>query len=158
MPYVIDVDLRDLPVAPDWRPGDPIKEVPKLSDGPLPPDYVEPRNRRDPLLHRQSKALPGGDIAFTTPVFNFQGQGFTGVQPPDPVGDVGILYFIQGLNTAGGTRYMVYDKSDGAIVAGPFMLENLASGGPCTSGFGDPMIQFDRLANRWLLAEFPAAR
>ena len=30
-PSFVDVDLRDLPRAPDWQPGDPIKEIPRRS-------------------------------------------------------------------------------------------------------------------------------
>jgi hypothetical protein len=53
-----------------------------------------------------------------------------------------------------GTRVTIYDKTTGAVVTGPFLLETLGSGGACAQGHGDPIALFDRLANRWLLSEF----
>ena len=74
------------------------------------------------------------------------------MNPPDTVGDVGKDFYIQAINDASGTRYAVYQKSDGALVAGPFLLSSL--GGP--AGRGDPIVLYDHLAERWLLSEFAA--
>src|SRR5437762_7889538 len=64
---------------------------------------------------------------------------------------------IQMVNTAGGSAFAVYRKSDGSLVAGPTMLGDLrAAGGPCASGYGDGIVLFDTLASRWLMAEFAA--
>src|SRR2546425_9729901 len=61
------------------------------------------------------------------------------------------------VNTAGGSAFAVYRKSDGSLVAGPTMLGDLrAAGGPCVSGYGDGIVLFDTLASRWLMAEFAA--
>jgi PKD repeat protein len=92
--------------------------------------------------------------AFTTPNLNFAGQGFTGAVPPDTVGDAGPNHYIQMVNNSEGSIYTVYDKS-GSNVAGPSLLQDLGSGsGNCATGSGDPIVLYDRLADRWLMSEF----
>jgi hypothetical protein len=108
----------------------------------------------DSLLALQASAAPGEDSTFGTPERNFEGTPFTGVRPPDTIGDVGLNHYIQIVNGSGGTPVTVYDKS-GTLVAGPFPLDSLWSGGGnCSSGHGDPIVLYDRLADRWLLSEF----
>ena len=34
-PFVVDVDLRDLPAPPEWTPGMPVREVPRREFHPL---------------------------------------------------------------------------------------------------------------------------
>src|SRR5439155_9107606 len=64
---------------------------------------------------------------------------------------------IQMVNTAGGSAFAVYRKSDGSPVAGPTLLGDLrTAGGPCAAGYGDGIVLFDPLASRWLMAEFAA--
>jgi hypothetical protein len=75
------------------------------------------------------------------------------VTPPDTVGDVGPNHYIQAVNHGSGSSITVYNKS-GGVVAGPFNLDTLGSGGQCANGFGDPVVLYDPLANRWLLSEF----
>jgi hypothetical protein len=84
---------------------------------------------------------------------NFAGQGFSSVRPPNPVGDVGPSHYIQAINAASGSTIVVYAKS-GTPLTGPVAMDTLASGGPCATGFGDPSVLWDPLADRWLLAEF----
>ncbi|QTD52063.1 pre-peptidase C-terminal domain-containing protein [Sulfidibacter corallicola] len=152
-PFVINVDLRDLPIQPLWRPGDPIKEIPRRHNT-KPLDTSKPQQRRDPLLDLQSAAET--DIfneAFSTTQLNFDGQGYSGVNPPDTVGDVGMQYYIQSINSGGGATFVVYDKDTGQQVAGPFNMDSFGSGN-CGSGLGDPVILYDRLAERWMISEF----
>ena len=46
-PYVIDIDLRDVPPPVEWRPGDPIKEIPRKKVHPtgeeVPPAQAQAR-------------------------------------------------------------------------------------------------------------------
>ncbi|MGA7298496.1 MAG: hypothetical protein WBW92_13445, partial [Rhodanobacteraceae bacterium] len=95
---------------------------------------------------------PGG--LFETPLVNIEGQGFAGVYPPDPSGDVGGGYFVQSINGSAGATYEIYNTSDGSVAAGPFSMDGLGSGGACANGQGDGVVVFDQLANRWLLTEF----
>ena len=99
----------------------------------------------------------GGNGQFDTPLVNIDGQGFNGVAPPDTVGDVGLNYYIQAINHTSGSQVTIYNKADGSVVAGPFMMDDLASGGPGADGAGDPIVLFDHLAGRWLLSEFSDA-
>lgn len=106
----------------------------------------------DPLLDLQAQTPPRIS-AFLTPLLNFPGQGFTGVNPPDTIGDVGPDHYIQMVNGGGGALFRIYDKS-GSLLAGPISLDSLGVGGPCASGLGDPVVLYDRAADRWLMSEF----
>lgn len=154
----IDKNLKDLPApkkaavpgagnAPEANPRKHYGREARLGRVP------KPAPKRDALLDFQSRAssikmassLAVGQV-------NVDGQGFTGVNPPDTIGDVGPEHFIQAINMSGGTSYTVYKKTDGSVAAGPFTLSDL--GGAGVSGLGDPIVLYDQLAKRWLLAEF----
>lgn len=153
-PAFIQVDLSELAPPPGWRPGDPIKEIPR-GHGEL-VNAPAPETHSDPLLQRQQQAPVLADPTFGIPILNFNAQPFGGINPPDTVGDVGTNYYIQAINQSGGnggTVYTIYNKSDGSVAAGPFLMTSFA---PC-SGRGDPIVLFDGRANRWLLAEFGPA-
>ena len=158
VPFVFQGDLRDLPRSPEWAPGDAIKEIPRrhhkqaTEQAPANPTGID----RDPLLGAQAAAPEGVNLAFSTPVLNFDGQGFAGVQPPDPVGDVGVDYYIQSINNSGGAAVVIYNKSDGSVASGPFQMDSLGSGF-CANGLGDPIILYDHLASRWMLSEFSSS-
>ncbi|MDA0321448.1 MAG: hypothetical protein O2923_01835 [Verrucomicrobia bacterium] len=153
-PRVLHIDLRDLPKPRPWQPGDPIRDVPRRHNRRMvePPP---PEPRVDPLLAQQAAARPlRVAAAFDTPILNFTGQGFSGAQPPDTVGDVGLVYYIQAINGFAGTSYAVFNKNDGSVAAGPFTLSDLGGAGGCASGGGDPIVLYDSIADRWLLTEF----
>jgi len=70
---------------------------------------------------------------------------------PDPNGAVGATQYVQAVNT----YLAVFNKSTGALQLGPFSLGSLWSGmsAPCgTSGEGDPIVQYDKLARRWVIS------
>jgi hypothetical protein len=150
IPTVFAGDLRDLPLARAWQPGDPIHEVPRRRHHPppvVPPPAVP---QRDPLLDVQARVpLRGLD----PPILNFDGQNFTGSNPPDTVGDVGLEHYVQAVNSGSGAIFTVYDKTDGTVAAGPIAIESLGTGN-CAIGRGDPIVLYDQLADRWLLSEF----
>jgi hypothetical protein len=148
--WVFKGDLRDLPKAPEWQPGDPIKEIPRRSTkvpAPVPPTPP----MADPLLARQAAARTPTVIG--PPILNFDGGGFSGVNPPDTVGDIGLNHYIQLINFSSGTQMRIYDKA-GTLVAGPIALDSLGAPAPCNSGLGDPIVLWDQLADRWLVSEF----
>lgn len=146
---------------PEWRPGDPIKEIPKLGRGR--PSKIDPAAQAaaraklppgDPLLDKQAGAASATTRAFGTTLLNFAGQGFTGVNPPDTVGDVGPNHYVQGVNSSAGSVIRVFNKAGGTLST--FTLDTLGSGN-CAIGAGDPIVVYDQLANRWLLSEFSDA-
>jgi len=155
-------DLRALPTVAASAPGSPVREAP-LRRQVRPPSVAGSAaltGGRDALLDRQAavSAQRGTQRAFSPPTLNFDGQGNTGVVPPDAVGDVGVNYYVQITNGAVGSPVTIYDKATGAVVAGPFVLESLwTGGGACGVGNGDPIVLYDALAGRWMLSEFASA-
>jgi PKD repeat protein len=154
IPGVMDSDLRVLPKAPEWRPGDPVLEKPMRV---IRPQATEPgaavEGRPDPLLASQGI----GTLAVPAPTLNFPGISFTGVVPPDTVGAPGPNHYIQMVNGPGSSQFVIFDKMGNTIV-GPLELSTLwAAAGACNSGSGDPIVVYDRQANRWLMSEFAAS-
>ncbi len=159
-PTTMAKSISELPLAPAWQPGDPIKEIPRRSTrvpAYVPPGPPEPV--RDPLLAVQEKAdaeraaEAAEPDAFGTPILNFAGGGFTSVNPPDTVGDVGPNHYVQIINAGGGAQIRIYSKA-GALLAGPVQLDSLAASSPCNDGLGDGVVLYDQWADRWWLTEF----
>lgn len=154
-PFVIDIDLANVPAPAEWRPGDPVSEVPRRRY--LPPGLVLPLPDQgvDPLLSRQLDYGVGRRAvdAFTTPSRNFVAIPYTGAGVPDTVGDVGPNHIVAATN-GGGTRVRIWDKAEPTPnVLTTFDLDTLGTGA-CASGFGDPVVIYDRQADRWVLMEF----
>lgn len=138
---------------------------------PLPPAAGQ---RMIPLLRPQSSAvavsqtdaalqMSTGPLVGTTPGLNFDGvgQGFTGPQgtftvqyvPPDTNGAVGATQVVEWVNAS----FAVFNKSTGAAVYGPVAGNTLWTGfgGLCeTDNDGDPIAQYDKAANRWVMTQF----
>src|SRR2546425_9497535 len=91
-----------------------------------------------------------------SPLLNFDGIPFPGVgcncAPPDTNGAVGQTQYVQIVNEG----FQVFDKTTGASVFGPVDISTLWSGfgGLCeNSGHGDPVLLYDKLANRWVVSQ-----
>jgi hypothetical protein len=78
---------------------------------------------------------------------NILGQNSTSY-PNDPSGAAGSQYYLQGINA---TPIRIYDKQTGNIV-NTFTLGTLWN--PTTPNSGDPIIMYDRFADRWFLSQF----
>lgn len=77
--------------------------------------------------------------------------GYT-VLPPDTDGDVGPNHYVQMVNSV----LKVFDKS-GNTLLGPVANNTIWSGfgGDCqNTNDGDPIVQYDQFANRWLVSQF----
>lgn len=161
-PFVIELDLRRQPRMLEWQSGDPIKEIPRQyyarpGEAPESETLRSPQQGPDPLLRQQERAPRAAAIrAFTAPGQNFDGHEFSGVNPPDTVGDVGTHHYIQMVNSNSGSSFTIHDKSDGSIIAGPTTLDTLGQN-ECADGLGDPVVLYDEQADRWLLSEFSRA-
>jgi len=83
--------------------------------------------------------------------------GYPGVgcncAPPDTNGAVGATQYVQMVNEG----YQVFDKATGNSVLGPNSISSIWSGfgGACqTGGSGDPVVLYDKIANRWIISQF----
>ncbi|MEN0006934.1 MAG: hypothetical protein AAF798_22470, partial [Bacteroidota bacterium] len=135
--------------------------VPK-GDWPL-NDFVNPNalpQGPDPAWQRRYNQAQSSTMRSATGMIgqNFEGMGFSNVNPPDPVMDVGPNHIIQMINGLSGAQFQVWDKAGNSLVGAQFMdnFFNSASGlgGSGASGKGDPTVLYDQLADRWLMAEF----
>ncbi|MEZ5046271.1 MAG: hypothetical protein R2831_04695 [Chitinophagaceae bacterium] len=76
------------------------------------------------------------------------GQNATGFRPMDPSGAAGLNHYVQMINS---TTFRIYNKTTGAILL-TGTLGNLWS--PATANNGDPIVLYDKAADRWFLAQF----
>jgi PKD repeat protein len=82
------------------------------------------------------------------PIKNWPGQTAAGFRPSDPSGAAGPNHYIQAIN---GTPFRVYDKNTGANL----LTANIGSlWSPATPDDGDPIILYDRYADRWFVSQF----
>ena len=110
------------------------------------------RARRGPTRSRAISAFPG-----VSPNFAGQAGVISGVYPPDPTGDVGPTRYVQAVNLA----YEIWDKS-GAVTQAAGLLRALWTGYVGTNpsnhcadrNDGDPLVQYDQLADRWVISQF----
>ncbi len=79
------------------------------------------------------------------PIANWGGQAGSGY-PPDPTGAAGPDHYVQAVNTA----YRVYSKT-GSTMGGPYSLSTLWPG---STNEGDPIVLYDRHADRWFITQF----
>ena len=83
------------------------------------------------------------------------GVSFTGISSPGYVPSdsnlaVGPDYIVEAVNV----QFAVY-KKNGAVVAGPTNIQSLFAplGGVCAGTFGDPIVLYDRAADRWVISD-----
>ncbi len=120
-------------------------------------------------LHSQSARASGALQPLIAPLISaniglsFEGVGNTAflncpsvagitVVPPDTNAAVGDTQVVQWVNLC----YAVFNKSTGALIAGPFAGTNFwkGFGAPCeTNNDGDIIIQWDKTNHRWLAAQ-----
>ena len=138
--YDVSRPLRDIPVV--WP-----KDNEEEREGTNPPR----RGNRPPAVGLDAAIRPSGapDAFVNGLKLNFDGQGATGVAPPDTNGVPGATQYVQWVNL----QYNVYDKNTGALVGGPFPGTHFWAGfgGKCeVENGGDPIIQWDKAAGRWV--------
>lgn len=144
--------LESIPVIPPVRERpDPDLNIPH----PLPnrggPALRPPGKFTDPLL--MENATFAATLSMAAPVQSFDGlNNVNGVLPPDTNGDVGPNHYMQWVNVS----FAIYSKS-GTLLYGPAAGNTLWSGfgGPCEiTNHGDPIVQYDHLADRWMMSQF----
>jgi uncharacterized repeat protein (TIGR03803 family) len=110
----------------------------------------------DPVLQQAPPAAAGPALAGS---FDGIGAGipgyFVGYSPSDVNGAIGPLHYVQVANAA----LAVFGR-DGTILLSPEPISTLwlGFGGLCeTTNGGDPIVLYDRAANRWLIAQLAYA-
>ena len=155
----VDVDLRNLPKAKPWQPGMGIREAHRRQYTPLGakrphapadkptaaddlPELQQLWDQSPAAARARAKAAATSRVSINNPN--------TGVSPGDPVVEVGANHVIYAVNGTT-TTFKVYDKA-GNLIAGPTSFGSLApAGNSCTSDRGDPLLHYDRQANRWFM-------
>ncbi|NOZ78695.1 MAG: hypothetical protein GXP48_05850 [Acidobacteria bacterium] len=107
-----------------------------------------------------TQAMPSTSVNFAGVGLGFSGpQGSFTVNsaPPDTNGDVGLTYYIQWVNTS----FAIFDKATGTAVYGPAAGNTLwqSLGGECAAdNDGDPIVQYDQMAHRWIMTQFAVSQ
>lgn len=149
--------LRDL-AKTSSQPGTnaQVGEMEEVKRIPLPPG-LKPAGEPDSVLQHTTPAA----LATVAPTagLNFEGLGegipgfFIVGAPPDTNGAVGLTQYVQWVNTS----FAVFDKSTGNMLLGPLAGNTLwqGFGGGCeANNDGDPIVLYDKLADRWVFSQF----
>ncbi len=148
----ISPQLSDLPPAAWAQSPQDLKIAP--SPKALPPRGAGPGASSGERSLQSQPGPPGG----IQPKTSFGGIGANGSIPPDPniaVGkndsSTGVGYIVQVVNS----EIAVFDKT-GTLLTSPVKLSSLWSslgGGCATNNAGDPIVQYDTAADRWLVSQ-----
>ena len=141
-------DLAKLPVQKTYgfNQADDLRSMPLRPTSGLEVDPVEQKTASGPTNYSVGLNLAGLTDADDEAIIGHR------LVPPDPNLSVGDTQVVQWVNSI----YAVYDKTTGALVAGPFAGNALWAGffGECeTFNDGDIIAQWDKAAHRWLLAQ-----
>jgi hypothetical protein len=142
--------LRDQPVV--WQ-----------QEGQEREPHVNPRlpirhhDRPDPVIRSSLGQQLMTSLAISAPIRQWAGigeecEGCLAV--PDTDGAVGKTQYVEMVNRA---VLQVFDKLTGTSLLGPVPIESIFTGfgGPCSIyGEGDPIVVYDRLADRWVISQF----
>ncbi|MFN0035991.1 MAG: CARDB domain-containing protein [Saprospiraceae bacterium] len=105
----------------------------------------------DPLVKNNSAERGTGPEII--PGHNFEGiRDLSGISPPDPTGDIGKNHYLQMTNASGGSWMQAWDKVTGQSTFGP-MLSSTIWSEVGSGSIGDPIVQYDHDAERWLIME-----
>ena len=140
--------------GPQWQPGQPFKVR-----GDLKSKGTTTRSRaaavapeQDALLQQQAVEAATGPQP--TIVSSFDAIEATGYVPPDVSAAVGPDHYVEMVNSA----MSIHKKNDvGSKLLGPIDINVIWNGfgGRCESeNSGDPIVRYDRLADRWLISQF----
>ena len=154
-------DTLEVSPAVHYDVSPPLWQIPPKPEQPGP---REKRHHRLPLASGTGGPDPvlqstAGPLVATTAGLNFAGVGngdygfVPNAAPPDANGVVGATQYVQWVNES----FAVFNKTTGALVYGPVAGNTLWSGfgGGCeTNNDGDPIVQYDKAANRWVLTQF----
>jgi hypothetical protein len=155
-PNALNLNLSRLTPEAPWRPGQPIREAPgQQFEGGTQTPLQNTSNilNKTSAINQTGSSSPTSD-PISAPLANFDGIPATGFVPPDTVGDVGPNHYVQAVNA----QFAIYDKT-GRLLVGPSNINSLwvaaNTGDACQfNNHGDPIVQYDHLADRWIISQF----
>lgn len=133
----LDKKFKKIHESEDRKHRKPQKFVYSSSDG---EQYSEDPSVRQTEMGKRSSLTKA-------PIKNWQGQT-SPYRPSDPTGAVGPNHFVQCVNSS---PFRVYNKNNGANLL-TVSLGTLWN--PDVSNEGDPIVLYDRYADRWFIAQF----
>ncbi len=136
----------------------PLKEMPLIA--PLAkeskPRIIPNKLRRNKNVNLQARPFgpdpawqkSHGSIHGRSPLIDWEGTNYAEGQaiPPDPSGAVGPDHYVHMVNTT----WKIFDKTD-SLLYGPASLGSIWGG---AVNDGDPIVMYDKFADRWFLSEF----
>jgi hypothetical protein len=147
--------IKDKYVSKGFKEAEPVKRPSRLENlGPVDQQFTD----------RATQQVNGPQVGVTQGLsIDGIGQGLTGPNgtysvdsvPPDTDVAVGTTQVVSLDNTA----FAVFDKTSGAVTAGPYntnaLWSALGASSICESeNDGDGIVKFDQLAQRWLITQF----
>jgi hypothetical protein len=138
--------LRDLVATAPAEVSPVIPQVVPLMAIPLPVEEGPQSALADSVLQ-----ISAGPNAAATIIQNFDGIPTDGFAPPDTNGAAGLTQYVQMVNI----KLAVYNKT-GTLLLGPALIHTLWAGfeGPCSiRDGGDPIVNYDRIADRWVISQ-----
>ncbi len=163
--FAESVAVRDLPSIDKTRDKDaPGPDGRAINDeNEIPIKHLDPNAKLTPdgALSKSAKDSNQTNLP-NPPTVNFDGissadtvaigQGFL---PPDTTGAVGPNHYVQAVNVA----FRVWDKAGNPLIPTKAISMLFAPlGAPCgTRNDGDPIVLYDRMADRWLISQFCTA-
>lgn len=150
--FDVSPPLRDIKPVP--VPSGPLMMGGSMVDPPSGLEWlITAPGRQGPDLIAQAHV---GPLTIPAPSISFNAQpNISGVNPPDPVGDVGPNHYVAMSNLS----LQIFLKN-GTSVFGPVNTNTLWAGfgGACqTENSGDPIVLHDQLADRWIITQFTSA-
>ncbi len=156
----------DVVVLEQHETSEPLRNIPPLppqAGQHMKPVYHIPHSlgpaQPDPALQTQAGASAA---PATMQNFDGVGNGFSGpggtfspdAAPPDTNGAVGDTQYVQWVNES----FAVFDKATGAVLYGPAagntLFQNMGGHKCQTTNDGDPIVQYDKAAKRWIMTQF----
>lgn len=147
-------------IVPSTNQGPAVNELIELKQIPLPgstagPGPAQPTITDNFIQSAQGPAFSPAPQTFRNMLGIGSGLGnyVPRVAPPDPNGAVGTDHYVQWVNN----HFAIFRKSDGQLVYGPAPGNTLWANFPGTckdTNDGDTIVQFDRMASRWVLTQF----
>lgn len=98
-----------------------------------------------PLSEDPIRQSVNGERVSPAPLANWAGQSGSGY-PPDPSGAAGPNHYFQAVNLS----YRIYNKSGTALIS----ELDLSSLWPGSADDGDPIVLYDKHADRWFISQF----